>query len=110
MAVERQNNSPDSPARQGLRSVPAPSNVVLLHDLEEIHALWGKNVETVYRAVRDGKLRAYGRPGRQKYYSEAELISAFGEPPNQPRDPGKTKDNATGGYPQQGDLGLDVAA
>ena len=63
-------------------SVPSPGNVVSLLTLVEIHERWGKNVETVYRAVRDGRLHAYGRTGHQKYYSERELMQVFGEPPN----------------------------
>jgi len=63
---------------------------VLLLDLREIREEWGATAERVYRAVRDGKLRAYGRPGRQKYYSRAELVQAFGEPLN-PDPPARLK-------------------
>lgn len=54
-----------------------------LLDLAEIADLWGLNEFRIYRAVSDGRLRAYGRPGRQKYYSAVEVIAEFGCP----RDP-----------------------
>jgi len=71
---------------------------VLLHDLEEIHALWGFREEKVYRAVALGQLHAYGRPGRQKYYSDVELRAAFGEPKNGHQPPAaKRRDSGSDG-------------
>jgi hypothetical protein len=92
------------------KHAPSPSNVVLLHDLSEIRALWGIGEDRVYRAVANGLLHAYGRPGRQKYYSSLELIRAFGEPLTSPIPPAlKRRDNrsdATGGQYSQGELAL----
>ncbi len=85
MADELAKDRPNSWPRQEeleLDVAPLPGNVVLLRNLAEIHDLWGKDAKTVYRAARHGALRAYGRPGRQKYYSEAELVAVFGEPLN----------------------------
>jgi hypothetical protein len=79
--ARRPEHTPDRPGRQGGRYVAAPADVIQLLDLREIHAAWGYAEEKIYRAVADGRLRAYGRPGRQKYYSAAELIAAFGAPP-----------------------------
>ncbi len=90
MADEPAKDRPDSWPRQEemeLDVAPLPGNIVSLRNLTEIHELWGKDAKTVYRAVRHGRLRAYGRPGRQKYYSEAELVQCFGEPPNRTRPP-----------------------
>lgn len=101
MAEERANNTPESSRSQGSRYVASPSNVVLLHDLDEIRAIWGASADRVYRAAARGELHAYGRPGRQKYYSEAELIQAFGEPPNRTQPPvhnrARKSDGVTGG-------------
>jgi hypothetical protein len=83
MTAQRANNNADSSPRQGSDghiSTASPSNVVSLLTLVEIRDRWGKSAETVYRAVRDRKLHAYGRDGHQKYYSERELIAAFGDP------------------------------
>jgi hypothetical protein len=87
MATEQGHNSSHSAPGQDPWYTGSPSNVVLLLDLAEIRKLWGATHERVYRAVRDGKLRAYGRPGRQKYYSSVELIGLFGEPPTSPMPP-----------------------
>ena len=90
MATDRANNNRESSRSQESRYVPTPGNVVLLHDLEEIRAIWGASADRVYRAVARGLLHAYGRPGRQKYYAERELIIAFGEPSRGPsNDPAK---------------------
>jgi predicted DNA-binding transcriptional regulator AlpA len=54
---------------------PAPrgADVIRLVDLDEIQQRWGVSENKVYRAVALGYIRAYGRPGRQKYYSAAEI-------------------------------------
>src|SRR5579864_5998857 len=82
MATDPVQNRANPERSQDRSFPPSPGNVVLLHDLTEIHALWGVSHRAVYRAVERGSLRAYGRPGRQKYYSEAELVQVFGEPPH----------------------------
>jgi hypothetical protein len=101
MAVESENNRPDSHRSQGHDFPSSPSNIVLLHDLEEIRAIWGKSVRQVYSAAARGELRAYGRPGRQKYYSDVELRAVFGEPKNGHNPPAhnspRKRDGATGG-------------
>ena len=74
----------------------APGDVVTLRNLVEIKAMWDKGWDAVYRAVARGELRAYGRPGRQKYYSEAELTRVFG----QPKPPHKDDDSLTVCYPE----------
>lgn len=86
MAIGRVKDRPDFSTRQGGKLPAAPAAVVQLRDLDEIRTMWGVHHVRVYAAVREGLLRAYGRPGRQKYYSEAELTAAFGQPLN-PRDP-----------------------
>jgi len=104
MATERQNNSGDSLDSQAptfrSRYAGAPRVVITLHDLEEVRSLWGIGVDRIYRAVARGLLHAYGRPGRQKYYSEAELVAAFGEPLNGPFRPTRTGKSPSGGYQQ----------
>jgi hypothetical protein len=85
MDAESAKNRPDSWPRQEemeLDVAPEPGNIVLLRNLVEIHDLWGKDAKSVYRAVRHGRLHAYGRPGHQRYYSHAELVVAFGAPTN----------------------------
>lgn len=108
MAEERAQNRQNSAPGQDPWYTPSPSNVVLLHDLAEIRELWGASHERVYKAVRDGKLHAYGRPGRQKYYSRAELLAVFGEPTTFDTPPAlKRRDNgerAKGGEQQSFEL------
>lgn len=112
MAEARANNSRESSRRQGGRYVAAPRDVVQLLDLEEIEERFGIGVARIYRAVARGELRAYGRPGRQKYYSETELIQAFGEvdPNGGPGGSRKMERTAKGGYLRQLELDVDVAA
>jgi hypothetical protein len=62
----------------------APGNVITLLDLDEVRRLWGLSVYAIYKYAdehREGEdaLHTYGRPGRQRYYSYAELRRAFGE-------------------------------
>src|SRR5205823_5198413 len=78
MATEHQEESRSLPGMSIGKTAPSPRNVVLLHNLTEIHALWGVGEDRIYRAVAHGALRAYGRPGRAKYYSESELIALLG--------------------------------
>ena len=76
-------NSRDSEARQVTRRevrAPRGQDIVQLLDLDEIAQRFGVGSYHVYVAVAEGRLRAYGRPGRQKYYSLAELIEVFDEP------------------------------
>ena len=81
-----------------------------LHDLAEIRELWGVAHSAIYRAVERGQLRAYGRPGRQKYYSEAELTALFGAP-SKPRPPARQNGaDATGGQQQGFELGTAAEA
>ncbi len=87
MATERSEDRPDSPSRQGGKYFPSPTNVVSLLDLSEIEAEWGITEYRVYRAAAEGRLRAYGRPGHQKYYSRAELVQVFGEPGDRTQPP-----------------------
>lgn len=88
MNEARANNMPNSSPRQG-GYVAAPRIVTTLYDLDEIRERWGKDAETIYRAVAlgvkrdDGRvvfLEPFGRPGHQKYYSEKQLVEAFGDP------------------------------
>lgn len=83
----------------------------MLHDLDEIHALWGAGAERIYAAAARGELHAYGRPNRQKYYSHAELVRLLGEP-RYPRglNSGKQSRNAKGGNQQSFDLDVAAAA
>lgn len=55
--------------------MPAPrgDQVVELVDLDEIKHRWGVGENRLYRAVALGHIHAYGRPGRQKYYSASEI-------------------------------------
>src|SRR5258708_982806 len=110
MATEPQEDRPIHPWSQGARYVAAPKDVIQLLDLREIEALWGFSESKVYAAAARGQLRAYGRPGRQKCYSEAELIAAFGTPPNSPKRPSGTEKSDRGGYHQYEQLRLDPAA
>jgi hypothetical protein len=83
MAEARRGEHTANPLRrQGGRYIAAPGEVIQLLDLREIEFLWGFTEKRVYGAVARGEVRAYGRPGRQKYYSRAELIATFGEPKN----------------------------
>src|SRR6266851_5179914 len=83
MAVSRRpNDNRNDSDSQATRRAYAPAEVVALLDLREIKKLWGVGVDRVYRAVERGELRAYGRPGRQKYYAAAEVTACFGEPGN----------------------------
>lgn len=75
--ARRAEDTGNSRPRQGDK---APRVVVQLLDLSEIHERWGYTENRIYAAVARGELHAYGRPGRQKYYSERELIAIFGEP------------------------------
>ena len=97
MEARSTDDAPNSPKSQADYHAHAPKVVIQLLDLREIEALWGFTEDRVYRAVARGQLRAYGRPGRQKYYSEAELISVFGEPPHSPNGPSKRERIAKGG-------------
>lgn len=86
--------------------------MIELLDLREIEARWGFTEDRIYRAVAQGRLHAYGRPNRQKYYSSAELVRAFGEPPagGPPTSP-RTQERDTKGGNQQGfEFDIDVAA
>ena len=70
----RQQGSEDLSSRSpSNRKFLAPRNVIELVDLDEIHARWGIGERRVYRAAALGLIRAYGRPGRQKYYSADEI-------------------------------------
>jgi len=86
MPSEHSEDKPGSPNSQGIPAdfsktsvgngwVPAPrgDKVVQLLDLSEIQERWGIGEYRIYRAVALGQIRAYGRPGRQKYYSAAEI-------------------------------------
>lgn len=59
----------------------APAGIVTLLDLDEVRRLWGLSVYAIYKYASEhpNQLRTYGRPGRQRYYSYAELRDAFGE-------------------------------
>ena len=82
MEPRRAEDTAEVPRSQGGKHAASPSNVVLLHDLREIEAIWGVGEDRIYRAVARGQLRAYGRPGRRRYYSAFELMQLLGEPPN----------------------------
>ena len=105
-------NRPNSRPRQEVMELdlaPEPGNIVLLRNLVEIRQLWGHDEKTVYRAVRKGQLRAYGRPGRQKYYSEAELMHVFGEPTNRTQPPAHNRARKSNGV-TGGQLSFDEIA
>lgn len=91
MAIGRSQDKPNPLRLSSSRNALAPAEVVTLRNLVEIKAMWDKGWDAVYRAVMRGELRAYGRPGRQKYYSESELTMAFGEPVR-PLDPSSDED------------------
>lgn len=59
----------------GNRNAKAPDNVVELLNLVEIRKRFGIGHDALWRAAARGFIRAYGRPGRQKYYSAAEIES-----------------------------------
>ena len=84
MESKRQDNNAESLNSQGdsgvssqqlpgNRNAKAPKNVIQLVDLVEIKERWGVGPDRVWRAAAQGWIHAYGRPGRQKYYSAAEI-------------------------------------
>lgn len=50
-------------------------------DLDEVRRLWGLSVYAIYKYAQEhpDQLHTYGRPGKQRYYSYAELKVAFGD-------------------------------
>lgn len=110
MATEHVEDTTNSPKSLGGKWPVSPRVVVELLDLAEIEERWGFTEYRVYRAVARGLIHAYGRPGRQKYYSFAELTAAFGEPPNGPFRPARTEKTDKGGNQQGFDFGESVDA
>jgi len=108
MATEQPQDIRDSvdvkPLNGSRTRAAAPREVITLHDLDEIHALWGVGHERIYAAVARGQLRAYGRPGRQKFYSEAELIALLGPKRFGPSDGPAKLSASDNGRNQQGSL------
>jgi hypothetical protein len=94
-------DAPNPEGSQAFKHAPAPRVVVELLDLAEICERWGFSHDRVYRAVARGRLHAYGRPGRQKYYSAAELIAVFGPPSGGPERPLKIAREDRGGNQQR---------
>lgn len=63
-----------SQATPGYNSkAPRGDKVIELVDLVEIRERWGVGHDRVWRAVAQGHIHAYGRPGRQRYYSAREI-------------------------------------
>jgi hypothetical protein len=105
MAAKLPKNRADVSGSQDRKYVPAPAVVVELLELSEIRERWGIGVDRIYRAVDRGALRAYGRPGHQKYYSAAEVIACF----NLGADGGPTGPDS-GRYAEQGEFDIELVA
>lgn len=85
MSSTHSEDSASSPNRQGdlapfskiagTKWFPAPrgETVIQLLTLSEIQERWNVTEYRVYRAVALRQIKAYGRPGKQKYYSAREI-------------------------------------
>jgi hypothetical protein len=79
VGARRLEDTASSPKSQGGKWPRAPreEDIIQLLDLQEIEERFGRSEYHVYRAVEQGRLKPYGRPGRQKYYSLAQLEEVF---------------------------------